>query len=226
MRMVGGDPTYLKVYSDDPLAKGLEILDSGIKRIHLVDLEAAIAGRSTSRAVLSLAAALKGAGGFVTVGGGIRSLSDLEEALGFEVDRVVLGTAIYTGTVDPLEALGLGGERLVVAADTRGGRVVHSGWKRSSGLEFVEALERFSKMGFKRFLVTDTRRDGSLLGVDPSIISSIGPKLRGSVIYSGGVSSVGDLEALRDFCGVVVGKAFYERLLGPDQLLVFEEAET
>lgn len=224
VRMAGGDPSNLKVYSEDPLAKGLEILELGIKRIHVVDLEAALSGKHISRSTLKVAGALGRVGGFVTVGGGIRSLEDMEEALGLGVDRVVVGTAIYTGSISPREALRLGGERVVVAADTRAGVVVHSGWRSTTTLSVGGALRRFHALGFRRFLVTDTGRDGSLGGVDPALLTQIEPGLRGCVIYSGGISSTRDLEALRGFGGVVVGKAFYEGLLTPKELVAFEGA--
>lgn len=224
VRMLRGDPGNVKIYSRDPLAKGLEILESGVRRIHVVDLEAAIEGRSIGRHVISIARTLKEAGGFVTVGGGIRGIVDLEAVLDAGVDRVVLGTAIYRGSIDPLDALRRGPERIVLAADSRRGYVVHSGWRVSSRSVVNDVLEGFSSMGFKLFLVTDTERDGSLSGVDPGFISSIERRFRGAVIYSGGISGKKDLEILagEGFRGAIVGKAFYEGLISPEDLAAFD----
>ncbi|GAY25801.1 1-(5-phosphoribosyl)-5-[(5-phosphoribosylamino) methylideneamino] imidazole-4-carboxamide isomerase [Desulfurococcaceae archaeon AG1] len=224
VRMLRGDPGSVKVYSRDPLAKGLEILDRGVKRIHVVDLEAAIEGRAIGKHVLSLVRALKDAGGFVTVGGGIRGIGDLDAAIDAGADRVVVGTAIYRGIIDPFEALERGADRVVLAADARGGLVVHSGWRISSGFTLNEILERFSSMGYKLFLVTNTERDGSLSGLDSVFVSSIPPRYRGYVVYSGGVQGIGDLEILakEGFRGVVIGKAFYEGLIDPKDLASLE----
>ncbi len=224
VRMPRGDPGGIKIYSRDPLAKGLEILERGVKRIHIVDLGAAIEGRSIGRDALSIARSLKEAGGFITVGGGVREIWDLEAALDAGVDRVVLGTAIYRGTIDPLEALKKDPYRVVLAADSRGGFVVHSGWKISSGSRVDEIIERFSKIGFKLFLVTHTDRDGSLGGLDLDFLSLIPAGLRGCVIYSGGISGKRDLEILarEGFRGAVIGRAFYEDLLDPEDLAAFE----
>ncbi|MEM2301192.1 MAG: HisA/HisF-related TIM barrel protein [Sulfolobales archaeon] len=224
VRMLRGDPGSVKVYSRDPLAKGLEILDRGVRRIHVVDLEAAIEGRVIGKYVLSLVRALKDAGGFVTVGGGIRGIGDLDAAIDAGADRVVVGTAIYRGMIDPFEALERGADRVVLAADARGGLVVHSGWRISSGFTLNEILERFSSIGYKLFLITNTERDGSLSGLDSVFVSSIPPRYRGSVVYSGGVQGIGDLEILarEGFRGVVVGKAFYEGLIDPKDLVSLE----
>ncbi|HWQ16525.1 MAG TPA: HisA/HisF-related TIM barrel protein [Sulfolobales archaeon] len=225
VRMLRGDPGSVKVYSRDPLAKGLEILDKGVKRIHVVDLEAAIEGKAIGGHVLSLVKALKDAGGFVTVGGGIRGVEDLDAAIDAGADRVVVGTAIYKGIIDPFEALERGHDRVVLAADARGGLVVHSGWRVSSSFTLNEILERFSSIGFKLFLVTNTERDGSLSGLDPAFVSSIHPRYRGVVIYSGGVSGTSDLGILarEGFRGTVIGKAFYEGLIDPRDLVALEE---
>lgn len=226
VRMKGGDPSTMKVYSQDPLAKGLEILEEGITRIHLVDLEAALSGKRVSSYVLRLAEALKRVGGFVTVGGGIRGIGDLELALQAGADRVVLGTALYLGLIDLGWALELGGGRLVAAADTKAGRVVYAGWRRVSQASLVEVLEGLRASGFSLFLVTDTARDGSLEGVDRSLIESVPKPLRGQTIYSGGVSSTRDLKVLAQagFLGVVVGRAYYEGVLGAGELARFEGA--
>ena len=224
VRMLRGDPGSVKVYSRNPIAKGLEILEAGVKRIHIVDLEAAIEGRSIGRSVLSIARVLKEMGGFVTVGGGIRSIYDLEAAISVGADRVVLGTAIYRGSIDPLEVIEKYGDKVVLAADARRGYVVHSGWRITSGSIVNETLDAFSSKGFRLFLVTDVERDGTLRGVDLAFLSSIKQGHRGSIVYSGGILGTRDLEILarEGFRGAVIGRAFYEGLLGPKDLVAFE----
>ncbi|MEM4970727.1 MAG: HisA/HisF-related TIM barrel protein [Sulfolobales archaeon] len=226
VRITRGDPRDIIIYSRNPIEKGLEILDAGVKRIHIVDLEAAIEGRSISRLTLETARRLKEAGGFVTIAGGIRRVSDLESALETGADRVVVGTAIYRGDLAIEDVLRLGGERVVLACDIRGGYVVHSGWRASTGLGIRDILRRYAEAGFKLFLVTIVERDGTMGGLDLKALSMIPDIYRRHIIYSGGVSSKRDLEVLRreGFRGAVVGKAYYEGLLSPHDIASMEDS--
>lgn len=224
VRMERGDPSRVIVYSRNPVDKGIEIIDKGFKRIHVVDLEAAIENRSISKAVIDIARILKSIGGFVTLAGGIRSIGDLEVALESGADRVVLGTAIYKGLIDPRDVLGIGDDRVALAVDTRRGVVTHSGWRAEAGMGFVEAIERYYSVGFRIFILTNTERDGVFGGVDMSIIERIPRIYRGYIIYSGGIASHQDLEILsrEGFRGAIVGRAYYDGIIGPGVLKRFE----
>jgi phosphoribosylformimino-5-aminoimidazole carboxamide ribotide isomerase len=224
VRMTRGDPLDITIYSRNPVEKGLEMLNTGIKRIHIVDLEAAIEGKSIGYLTLETAKKLKEAGGFVTVAGGIRRASDLDAALETGADRVVVGTAIYRGDLAVEDVLRLGGEKVMLACDMRGGHVVHSGWRASTGLKIRDILRRYFKAGFRLFLVTMVERDGTMGGLDLEALSMIPEIYREYIIYSGGVSSKRDLEVLRGerFRGVVVGKAYYEGLLSPQDIASIE----
>jgi Phosphoribosylformimino-5-aminoimidazole carboxamide ribonucleotide (ProFAR) isomerase len=224
VRMTKGDLRDMTIYSRNPVEKGLEILNAGIKRIHIVDLEAAIEGKPIGYPALEVAKKLKEVGGFVTVAGGIRRASDLEAALGTGADRVVIGTAIYRGDLAVEDVLRLGRERVVLACDIRGYHVVHSGWRASTGLEIRDILRRYFEAGFRLFLVTMVERDGTMGGLDLKALSMIPEIYRGYIIYSGGVSSKRDLEVLRGegFRGAVVGRAYYEGLLSPQDIASME----
>ncbi len=224
VRMKRGDPRDITIYSRNPVEKGLEMLSAGIKRIHIVDLEAAIEGKPISCLILETAKKLKEAGGFITVAGGIRRVSDLDAALETGADRVVVGTAIYRGDLAVEDVLRLGRERVVLACDVRGGHVVHSGWRASTGLEIRDALRRYFEAGFRLFLVTMVERDGMMSGLDLEALSMIPKIYREYIIYSGGVSSKRDLEVLKGerFRGAVVGRAYYEGLLSPQDIASME----
>lgn len=227
VRLARGDPSRATVYSRDPLSLGLDLLDRGVRRLHIVDLGAAVEGRRISDAVIALAAQLRSSGGFVTLGGGVRSEEDVEGILGLGIDRVIVGTAAYRRDFPLERILKRHGERVVVAADVRGGLVVHSGWARSSGIPLEKALEDFVGRGARIFLVTRTDLDGTLGGVDRAFLEQIPRGLRGLVIYSGGVAGRRDLEVIASlgFRGAVVGRAFYEGLLGPTDLVSLERWE-
>lgn len=224
VRLVGGDPSRAIVYSSDPLSLGLDLLERGVRRLHIVDLGAAVEGRRISSSVVALAAQLRASGGFVTLGGGVRSEDDVDRILELGIDRVVIGTMAYQKGFPLERILERHGERIVVAADVRGGLVVHSGWTRSSGTLLEEALRGFARRGARLFLVTRADLDGTLRGVDRAFLKQIPRDLRGLVIYSGGVAGRGDLEAIASlgFRGAVIGRAFYEGLLGPEDLAPLE----
>jgi len=224
VRMVRGDPANIIIYSRDPVSKGAEILDSGVRRIHIVDLGAALEGRSIDRGVLRVAEELKRLGGFVTVAGGMKRLSDIEETLRAGADRVVVGSAVHKGLLAAEDVIRAGAGRVVLACDVRGGLISHSGWREVSGIGLGEALRVYSRAGFELFLVTSVEKDGTIGGLDTGVLSSIPSEYRSRVIYSGGVSSRRDLEMLaeRGFKGAVVGRAYYEGLVSPLDISHFE----
>ncbi|MDT7888292.1 MAG: HisA/HisF-related TIM barrel protein [Desulfurococcales archaeon] len=225
VRMIRGDPRNMIIYSRDPFEKGVEILNADIKRIHIVDLEAAINRKSIGPYTLEIARRLKEIGGYITVAGGIKSIEDLNAALEAGVDRVVIGTSIYRGEIGVEDALALGGNRIVLACDIRDRYVTHSGWIAGTGLRVEEALEKYSRAGFKLFLVTVVERDGTMSGVDLEVISIIPRVYRPHIIYSGGVSSKKDLDVLRrmGFRGSIVGRSYYEGLLSPGDIAYMED---
>lgn len=225
VRMVGGRPENILVYSNDPLSTGLKLLDSGLKRIHLVDLEAALeTGRITENA-LRLAGELKSCGAFVTIAGGIRTLDDFKKALDV-ADRVVVGTGVHKGIMRVEDVISIGGDRVVLALDSRAGRLVANGWREVLPFDITERLNFYSNLGFQLFLLTDTERDGRLSGPDVKTLGSIPRELRNAVIYAGGISSINDVRLLarEGFRGVVIGRAFYEGAIGFEELLEVERS--
>ncbi|MEM1928010.1 MAG: HisA/HisF-related TIM barrel protein [Acidilobaceae archaeon] len=226
VRMVRGRVENLIVYSRDPLGFATRILDTGLRRIHLVDLEAAIEAKSVSENVLKLAADLKSLGAFVTIAGGVKTRRDLEKAL--EVaDRAVVGSSVYKGVLRGEEVVEMGGSRVVLAVDARDGRVVISGWREELSLTVAEAIEHYSRIGFQRFLMTSTTRDGTMSGLSEEELSWVPRSYRERVIYAGGVRSLSDIRLLarEGFGGVVLGRAFYEKLVDPRGLLEVESVE-
>ncbi|MEM0340774.1 MAG: geranylgeranylglyceryl/heptaprenylglyceryl phosphate synthase [Acidilobaceae archaeon] len=220
VRMIEGKPENVIVYSNDPLSMGLKLLDSGLKRIHLVDLEATIETGKISENALKLAKELKSCGAFVTIAGGIRSFEDFKKALDV-ADRVVVGTGVHKRMMKVEEVISAGGDRAVLALDVRSGRLAISGWKESLSLSVTEGLNFYSNLGFRLFLLTDVERDGKLSGPNAKTLVLIPQEYRGSIIYAGGISSINDVRLLarEGFRGVVVGRAFYEGTVTLEELL-------
>jgi len=146
----------------------------------------------------------------------LRSAEALEATVAAGAARVVLGTAAYTD-VDFLDAaLERHGDRVVVSVDVRAGHLAASGWTEQTEIPAEVVIERLGARGVRRFVYSSIDRDGMLEGPDLEAVRQIAEVVRGSFVYSGGVSSLEDLKALAllrqvNLAGVIVGTALYEQ---------------
>ncbi len=150
------------------------------------------------------------------LGGGLRSLASVRDALDAGVERVILGTAALRDVDFLDDALGAFRERLIVSIDTRGGHVSVSGWQESTELPAEGVIESLQHRGVRSFVYSNVDRDGMLGGVDLDEVRRIANVVRGRFIYSGGIGTLDDLRALAalrqvNLGGVIVGKALYEQ---------------
>jgi phosphoribosylformimino-5-aminoimidazole carboxamide ribotide isomerase len=204
VRLSGGKRESPTLDGGDPLELARRFAAQGAGRLHLVDLDGAFSGVPDLELVERVAAA----GGLpLQVGGGYRTLDAIESALGAGADRVMVGTAALTpGFVE--HAVSRVGDALVVAVDVRGGRVAVDGWTQTSDVAPHELATRCAGLGVARLLVTSASRDGSLSGPDLPLLRRVLPAGL-PVLAAGGISSPGDVRAVRDTgCeGVIVGSA-------------------
>ena len=214
VRLTKGDFDRATVYADDPLEAARAWVAAGARFLHVVDLDGARAGEPVNLGHLERITRELSVP--VQYGGGLRTLPAVREALRAGAARVVLGTAAYT-EVDLLgEVVAAYGSRLVVSVDVRGGVVSTAGWTQTTQMQGEAVIERLIARGVQSFVYTAVDRDGMLEGPDLDEVRRVADAVRGRFVYSGGISSLGDLEALRDLrrvnlAGVIVGKALYER---------------
>jgi phosphoribosylformimino-5-aminoimidazole carboxamide ribotide isomerase len=217
VRLKRGDPSTETAYSDDPVALAERFQTEGARRLHVVDLDAALEEGSNAEIVrdICLAVAIP-----VQVGGGIRALADIERLVELGAARAILGTAAAADATLVTRAVEEFAERVVVAIDVRAGRLMIRGWKEE-GPALEEALPALVDAGAPRFLVTSVARDGTLAGPDLRLCSRVLELTDRPVIASGGVRTADDVWALRDLgCeAVVTGKALYERTLKLAQVI-------
>ncbi len=151
----------------------------------------------------------------VQVGGGLRSAEAVGAAIDAGASRVILGTAAYDD-IDFLDGvLAEHGDRVVVSVDARNGRLAAAGWTEQTEIPAASVIERLGARGVRRFVYSSIERDGMLTGPDLDSALRIAQVVRGTFVYSGGVSSVDDIRALAELrqvnlSGVIVGKALYE----------------
>ncbi len=216
VRLQQGDYNRFKEYPVDVATLAEDFKRKGYHWLHLINLSGAKDGGIETILPLLERVALTGIN--VEVGGGVRTIEDIDKYLSSGAARVIIGTKAFTeeGFVKrALERFGI--ERIVVGMDVLNGSVRVRGWQEDAGLAMVEAIEALNRDGLKWLLCTDISRDGMLSGVNLDLYREICNAFDGLVIASGGVSSRKDIEALEDLSvslvnlwGVVVGKALYE----------------
>jgi phosphoribosylformimino-5-aminoimidazole carboxamide ribotide isomerase len=214
VRLDQGDFARQTNYDADPLEAARRWVDSGARAIHVVDLDGAKNGEPANLAhVERIATALEVP---VQVGGGLRTRADVDAALSAGAARVILGTAAFRD-VDFLDGcVAAHGEKVVVSVDARGGMLAAAGWVEQTDVPIAGAIARLQDRGVRRFVYSSIDRDGMLTGPDLEGAEAVAEAVRGTFVYSGGVSSLTDLEALArlrqvNMTGVIVGKALYER---------------
>ncbi|MFQ5602097.1 MAG: 1-(5-phosphoribosyl)-5-[(5-phosphoribosylamino)methylideneamino]imidazole-4-carboxamide isomerase [bacterium] len=211
------------IYAHDPIEIAQHFKSSGAKKLHVVDLDGAESGTSQNTDVINKMinqVALP-----IQLGGGIRSLNAMKFWLDAGVEKVIVGSLAAHNPEQLFEALNkYEPEQIILAVDAIGGRVAVRGWQESTSITALDMILKFKPAGLQRLLYTDILRDGMLTGPNLQATKHIAQSSGLKVIASGGVSSkqdLDDLKKLQDYGvdSVVVGKAFYERLILPEEVL-------
>lgn len=214
VRLRQGDPNQETLFSEDPVGVALEWSRQGAEWLHVVDLDGAFSGRRANAAAIT--AIVQATSVPVQLGGGLRSLEQLEAAFEIGVRRGVLGTAAYENPLLVRNACDRFPGRIAVGIDVRNGFVAIHGWKVVTDTSAVEFARRMEDLGVELVIYTDIARDGVLEGPNLNAIETFARAVRIPVVVSGGVSSLNDLLALKALSssgvgGVIVGRALYER---------------
>jgi phosphoribosylformimino-5-aminoimidazole carboxamide ribotide isomerase len=213
VRLEQGSYERATVYDADPLEAARRWVSAGARALHVVDLDGARSGSpSNSEHVRRITGEIDVP---VQVGGGLRSIEDVREMVRAGAARVVLGTAAYRD-IDLLDAaLAELGPRVMVSIDARDGRLALSGWTEQTEIPIREVIAHLGARGVRRFIYSSIDRDGTLDGPDLDGARQVAQAVRGTFVYSGGVSTLEHLSALVELrqvnlAGVIVGKALYE----------------
>lgn len=212
VRLHQGDMARETVYYDQPLDAARH-LASEARMIHVVDLNGAVNGKPVH--LREIAAICRSVNVPVELGGGLRSLEAIEEALSAGVERVVIGTKAYESREFLRAACGRFPDRVAVGIDAREGRVAIKGWVEETSTDAVELAKKCEGDGVACIIYTDITRDGTGTGVNVHHTSLVARAVRLPVIASGGVASLDDIRRLRaleqeGIAGVIVGRALYQ----------------
>ncbi|AEN06587.1 1-(5-phosphoribosyl)-5-((5-phosphoribosylamino)methylideneamino) imidazole-4-carboxamide isomerase [halophilic archaeon DL31] len=211
VQLVQGERDSGKRYGD-PVEAAQRWLDEGAETLHLVDLDGAFDGERVNADAIAGIVDAAGEDVGVQVGGGIRTAADAETLLELGVDRVILGTAAVENPDIVAEIDERNPGSVMVSLDAKDGEVVVSGWTEGTGLDPAEAAARYEELGAGSILFTNVDVEGKLEGIDREAVERVVDTVNIPVVASGGVTDLGDVDALREAgaAAVVVGTALYE----------------
>jgi phosphoribosylformimino-5-aminoimidazole carboxamide ribotide isomerase len=213
VRLKLGDMDAATVFNDDPAAQARSFEEQGFEYLHVVDLNGAFAGESVNGAAVD--AILKAVRMPVQLGGGIRTLAQIEAWLARGITRVILGTVAVRDPALVKEAAAKFPGRIAVGVDARGGKVAVEGWAQTSELSVVELARRFEGAGVAALIYTDIDRDGVLAGINWDATLALARAVTIPVIASGGLASMDDIARLASpeaqvLEGAISGRALYD----------------
>jgi phosphoribosylformimino-5-aminoimidazole carboxamide ribotide isomerase len=214
VRLKQGDMDQATVFSEDPAAMARHWVEQGARRLHLVDLNGAFAGKPRNEAAIKAIIAEVGDAIPVQLGGGIRDLNTIERWLDDGLSYVIIGTAAVKNPGFLKDACTAFGGHIIVGLDAKDGKVATDGWSKLTGHEVVDLARKFEDWGVESIIYTDIGRDGMLTGINVDATVKLAQALHIPVIASGGLGSMADIEKLcavedEGIEGVICGRAIY-----------------
>ena len=223
VRLFKGDFNQKTVVNPDVIGQSKIFAQAGIDFIHVVDLDGALDGRSTNRDLIAKLKKESGLG--VEVGGGIRTLEQIEDYLAVGIDRVIIGSMAVKNPDFVKAALEkFGSDKIVVGIDAKNGMVATEGWLETSNVDYISLAKAMEKIGVTLFVYTDVDRDGTLTGPNFEHYERLVAELTtAKVIASGGIAEQSDLVKLQEIgvAGTIVGKAYYNGNISLEELKAF-----
>jgi phosphoribosylformimino-5-aminoimidazole carboxamide ribotide isomerase len=210
VRLVEGDFTRETVFDADPAMAARRWAEAGAEWLHVVDLDGAVAGRPVN---LTAIEAIRAAVDIpIQLGGGLRSLENLESAFGAGISRTILGTVALEIPELVAAAVERWGDAIALGLDARDSKLATRGWLDQSDALAVDVARGLQDVGVRHFIFTDIRRDGTLSGPNLESLAEIISAVDANVIASGGVGTLADIEAAREVgaAGAIVGRALYD----------------
>jgi phosphoribosylformimino-5-aminoimidazole carboxamide ribotide isomerase len=214
VRLKQGDMQDSTTFGEDPAAMARRWVDAGARRLHLVDLNGAFAGKPVNEAAIKSILAEVGDEIPVQLGGGIRDLDTIERYLDDGLSFIIIGTAAVKNPGFLRDACTAFGGHILVGLDARDGKVATDGWSKLTGHEVIDLARKFQDYGVEGLIYTDIGRDGMLSGINIEATVKLAQALTIPVIASGGLSSLVDIERLCAVAdvgidGVICGRAIY-----------------
>ena len=214
VRLEKGDMNVSTTFGEDPGAMARRWLDAGARRLHLVDLNGAFAGKPINESAIKSILAEVGSDIPVQLGGGIRDLDTIERYLDDGISYIIIGTAAVKKPGFLKDACAAFGGHIIVGLDAKDGKVATDGWSKLTGHEVIDLAKKFEDYGLEGVIYTDIGRDGMLSGINIEATVKLAQALTIPVIASGGLSNIADIERLcavesEGITGVICGRSIY-----------------
>ena len=218
VRLRQGDLGDSTVFSDDPGAMAQQWLDQGARRLHLVDLNGAVAGKPKNLGAIKAIVDAVDNEIPIQLGGGIRDLDTIEQYLDNGISYVIIGTAAVKNPGFLRDACSAFSGHITVGLDARDGKVATDGWSKLSRHDVLDLARKFEDYGCEAIIYTDIARDGMLSGVNVDATVRLAQHVNIPVIASGGVTNLDDIRALcavasEGIQGAILGRSLYEGTL-------------
>jgi phosphoribosylformimino-5-aminoimidazole carboxamide ribotide isomerase len=216
VRLKQGDMSTATVFSDDPVAMARHWAAQGAKRLHIVDLNGAIAGRPKNEKVIRAMIAAVGEQVPIQLGGGIRDLDAIESYIDAGVTYVIIGTAAVKNPGFLSDACYAFPGHVIAGLDAKDGKVAVEGWSKLTGHDVIDLAKKYEEYGIEALIYTDIGRDGMMNGINIEATLKLAQQLKTPVIASGGLNSVEDVETIcrklvpEGIIGAIAGRALYE----------------
>ncbi len=216
VRLRQGEMESATVFSEDPVAMARHWVAQGARRLHIVDLNGAVAGKPRNEKVIREVIAAVGEQCPIQVGGGIRDLDTIESYLDAGVTYIVIGTAAVKNPGFLSDACYAFPGHIVAGLDARDGKVAVEGWSKLTGHDVVDLAKKFEEYGIEALVYTDIGRDGMMTGINIDATLRLAQATKTPIIASGGLNSIKDVQSVcatlapEGIIGAIAGRALYE----------------
>tara|TARA_B100001123_G_scaffold299156_1_gene333678 strand:- start:358 stop:1089 length:732 start_codon:yes stop_codon:yes gene_type:complete len=213
VRLIRGDFDKMTSYKNSPLDQAKLYFKNGFKNIHIVDLDGALKGKSSNSNIVQ--DILKNLKLKIQIGGGIRTIDDINNWVKSGVDKVIIGTAAVENKSLLKTACEKFKNKIAVSLDVKDGFIFLSGWKKQTNILAVDYVKEIENFGVSRIIFTDINKDGTKKGPNIKDAIELSNKVKIPFIISGGISSIEDIKNIKSLKnknieGVIVGKSIYD----------------
>jgi len=210
VRLIKGDFNKITSYKDSPTAQAIKYSQNGFNDIHIVDLDGALQGKPVNSFIVK--EIIKKVKIKIQIGGGIRTIDDINSWIKMGVDKVVMGTAAVENIKLLETACNKFKNKIAVSLDTKDGLIALSGWKKQTNISVIDFIKKIQNFGVSRIIYTDINRDGTKQGPNIKDAVELSSKVKIPLVISGGISSIEDIKKIKSLNnpnieGVIIGKS-------------------
>ena len=213
VRLVKGDFRQITSYENTPIDQAKKYFKNGFNNIHIVDLDGALYGRPVNSILIK--EIIKNVKSKIQIGGGIRTIEDINRWIEIGIDKVVMGTAAVENIELLKTACNKFKNKIAVSLDAKDGLIALSGWKKQTNISAIDYIEKIKNFGVSRVIYTDINKDGTKKGPNIKDTVELSRKVKIPLVISGGVSSIEDIKKIKSLNNsniecVIVGKSIYD----------------